>query len=414
MNFNKFTLIFLILNCVVFKAFANTINEIDNNAVVKEQLIEYKIRIQQLEKQVEKQTANIDIKQTEQKKHTDSTINKKIEELLDNRNDVLSMREKWIDKFMMALSIFIALIGFGLTGIIFYVNGKLSDKINKKINESVDSAREKVQHYTELASFKLEQLDKYVDKAKNKYQLLEKMTAAELEDEDNIKIVDEASSDPEASLLDIAIVEAYKLQEKKKYLEAINQWKMILKQFDLKRSELANIYFNIGYLFHSVYDINNKKSDLLEAINHYTHAIEIRESFSSYYNRGLAKTAIQDHTGAIIDYNRAIELNPNHADIYLNRGVAKGEMKEYIEAIEDYTEAINLKPDDYKAYYNRGLTKNKIGDHKDAISDYSKAIELKPDDHEAYCNRGVTKTKTDDYKGAIVDYDKAIELNPNY
>ncbi len=62
----------------------------------------------------------------------------------------------------------------------------------------------------------------------------------------------------------------------------------------------------------------------------------------SYFNRGWNKDGIGDHYGAISDYTKAIEINPQY----------------------------------YKAYYNRGLAKRKIGDDKGGCDDYKKAISL--------------------------------------
>ena len=45
------------------------------------------------------------------------------------------------------------------------------------------------------------------------------------------------------------------------------------------------------------------------------------------YNRGSAKVSLKDYYGAISDYTKAIEINPNDAKAYYNRGIAKANVK---------------------------------------------------------------------------------------
>ena len=156
-----------------------------------------------------------------------------------------------------------------------------------------------------------------------------------------------------------------------------------------------------------------KKAELKDhkgAIADYTKAIELNPNDAiAYYNRAREKDILKDYYGSIADNTKAIELNPNDASAFNNRGNAKVDLKDHKGAIADYTKAIELNPNDAIAYYNRGNLK----DHYGAIADYTKAIKLNPNYAIAFDNRGNSKARLKDYKGAIADYTKAIELNPN-
>ena len=151
------------------------------------------------------------------------------------------------------------------------------------------------------------------------------------------------------------------------------------------------------------------------AIANYDKAIQLKPDHAgAYNNRGLAKAELSQYFAAISDYNKAIQLEPNDVKAYNNRGLAKAGLGQYFTAISDYDKAIQLKPDHAKAYYNRGLVKGKLGQHFAAISDYDKAIQLKPDDALAYSSRGNAKGKLGQHFAAISDFDKAIQLKPDH
>ena len=61
------------------------------------------------------------------------------------------------------------------------------------------------------------------------------------------------------------------------------------------------------------------------------------------------------YDSAVRDYDQAIALEPDHADLYFNRGNAYGNKGQYNRAIRDYDEAIRLNPDDAEAIKNGEL-----------------------------------------------------------
>ena len=64
---------------------------------------------------------------------------------------------------------------------------------------------------------------------------------------------------------------------------------------------------------------------------------------------------MDDLDGALEDYNKTIELNPEYVDAYLNRGCLKRELKDYKGALEDFNKALELNPQFKEAKKGRTL-----------------------------------------------------------
>jgi tetratricopeptide (TPR) repeat protein len=154
------------------------------------------------------------------------------------------------------------------------------------------------------------------------------------------------------------------------------------------------------------------KNDLNGAIANFNKAIELDpENAVAYVGRGCAKANKGDVDGAIADYTKAIEFKTEIAfAAYGARGAAKGGKGDLDGAITDLTEAIELKPDFEVSYAMRGIARKDKGDIDGAIADYTKAIQLEPNDAEAYNDRGAAKEAKGDLNGANADHAKAIQL----
>ncbi|MDC1492786.1 tetratricopeptide repeat protein, partial [Flavobacteriaceae bacterium] len=63
---------------------------------------------------------------------------------------------------------------------------------------------------------------------------------------------------------------------------------------------------------------------------------------SAYYNRGISKHNLKDYYGAISDYNKAIELDPNLALAYNNRAISKYFINDLKGACEDAKKSASL------------------------------------------------------------------------
>ncbi len=96
----------------------------------------------------------------------------------------------------------------------------------------------------------------------------------------------------------------------------------------------------------------------------------------SYLNRGVVYGKKGQHDQAIVDFNKAIELNPRDAAAYYNRGISFGKRGLYDQAILDFTKAIVINPRYAKAYINRGAAYFFKKEYDKAWNDVSKAQDL--------------------------------------
>ncbi|HVE56782.1 MAG TPA: TonB family protein [Pyrinomonadaceae bacterium] len=105
--------------------------------------------------------------------------------------------------------------------------------------------------------------------------------------------------------------------------------------------------------------------------------------FAFYQNRANANFVMGEYDAAIVDYNKAVELNPKEPTIYFSRALAYFNNKSFNPAIADFDKVIELDPKEGMAYFKRGAALEKIGNFEKALSDYQKAVELDADNEPA-------------------------------
>ena len=146
----------------------------------------------------------------------------------------------------------------------------------------------------------------------------------------------------------------------------------------------------------------------------------------AYFVHGQNKEDGEHYEEALVDYSRAIEINPQFFYAYYMRGKVKSTLGDYKAAIADYDKAIEIKDEVFNIYFGRGTAHLMFGDYEAAIADYDKAIEIDPEDADTYGNRGAARYEIAEserargdakyaqklYEAARVDYDKAIEVDP--
>jgi tetratricopeptide (TPR) repeat protein/serine/threonine protein kinase len=124
-----------------------------------------------------------------------------------------------------------------------------------------------------------------------------------------------------------------------------------------------------------------------------------------------AKGALED---AVLEYSRAIELDPQYGMALNNRAVAYSNLHQSDKALADRTRIIELYPKSAEAWNRRAGAYWILHQYDKALGDCNKSIELSPKSAPGWDFRGVTYWKLRDYDKAVADFSRAIELDLKY
>jgi tetratricopeptide (TPR) repeat protein len=154
--------------------------------------------------------------------------------------------------------------------------------------------------------------------------------------------------------------------------------------------------------------------DYQGAIEDYTRALELDPNSAIACNdRGVAFSSLGDQAAAIADYTKALQLEPNEPAYYFNRGFARFNQKDFRGAIEDYSQVIRLSPEYTDAYFHRAEAYRLLGECQSAVDGYTEVLRANPEDAVSYNNRGLAQYELGNRQLAIEDYSQALRINPD-
>jgi len=222
--------------------------------------------------------------------------------------------------------------------------------------------------------------------------------------------------------------------------------------FHYANHPLSHIITGLVHGFNIVYNFDANKANKELFVEEFEKAISMEPSekqLSRYYQ--LYSYILNETDGteeALVEIEKAIELSPDHFDIYatkihlyLTNDNMRGEimalidemMKKFpqerkslyklksftyytmgkdVEAIKTLDEALDLYPDSPGLLNNRSVSLSNIGRYDEAFKTIEKAIELDPLDANLYDTYGEVLMNSENYKGAIEKFTQALEANP--
>lgn len=95
-----------------------------------------------------------------------------------------------------------------------------------------------------------------------------------------------------------------------------------------------------------------------------------------YHNRGLAFAKLGYPDEAIVDFNKALALNPRYLLVLNDRGATYLSIRKYQQALDDFDNAIEIEPKFARAYLGRALTYEALANTDAAQRDYKELCGL--------------------------------------
>jgi len=138
------------------------------------------------------------------------------------------------------------------------------------------------------------------------------------------------------------------------------------------------------------------------------------ECWMGYDNLGNAVIQKGQVDRAILQYQRALKINPNDAMAYNNLASALLQKGQVDEAIEQCQNALKINPNDAAAYNNLGHALFKKGQVDEAIEQYQHALKISPSFAQACYNLGNALFQQGQVEEAIEQFRNALKTKPNY
>jgi len=136
------------------------------------------------------------------------------------------------------------------------------------------------------------------------------------------------------------------------------------------------------------------------------------ENYVALYKRGKARYDLGDVEGAVLDYRRAIVVDPHAAPAWFHLGDAERMRGQSAEALAAYEKALELRPDEPVYLGRRGTYLAELGEPARGLADLDRALERMPNDLGVRVSRASARLLLGDARGAVEDIELALARAP--
>jgi Flp pilus assembly protein TadD len=136
------------------------------------------------------------------------------------------------------------------------------------------------------------------------------------------------------------------------------------------------------------------------------------DNITVLYQDGQNRADLQNYTGALSLYQKALAIDPNNVKVLADMGRVLYNLHNYTGAISAVDKALTIEPRHAYALESKGFLLYELGDYKQALGYINKALELNVS-YQTLNIKGLDLTKLGDYGQAISAFNTAIAVNPD-
>ena len=129
---------------------------------------------------------------------------------------------------------------------------------------------------------------------------------------------------------------------------------------------------------------------------------------------GTALLKLERRDEALQVFDKAVQLQPDGADLWRQLGNALIDAGRLDEALLCFQHALKLDPGDGDAAYKAGVLLQDQGRFDEALVHLDRSAEAQPDHAPTFAMRGFARASLKRYEEAITDYELAIRLDPGH
>lgn len=186
--------------------------------------------------------------------------------------------------------------------------------------------------------------------------------------------------------------------------DMIAQYEFALDDFKeaIKINPQPKYYVERGNTYAKIGEFEKAKED-------YEKALEIESGLSAAETNIMVVNSVSDGgEEALNEITAKIDKHPENADYYMARGIYYLNNNENDKALVDFNKAVELDNDELYGHINKSAALIKLGKYKEAEKVATYIIDTNPELRQGYFNRGIAREMLRDKEGACEDWENAF------